>query len=68
MRTRDLARRAHVAAAFAPLVALLGKNGADQPVDGVAAREAAGVHSRDTEGPAEELAWHRRGIVTYGPG
>jgi hypothetical protein len=47
---------------------LLGKNGADQPVDGVAAREAAGVHSRDTEGPAEELAWHRRGIVTYGPG
>jgi hypothetical protein len=28
-------------AAFGPLVALLGKNGADQPDDGVAAREAA---------------------------
>jgi hypothetical protein len=32
---------AHVGAAFGPLVALLGKNGADQPDDGVAAREAA---------------------------
>ena len=44
------------------------KNGADQPDDGVAASEAAGMHGRDTEGPAEERACHRQGIVTYGPG
>jgi hypothetical protein len=67
MRTRNLARRAHVAAVFGPLVALLAKNGADQPDDGVAASEAAGVHGRDTEGPAEELACDRRGVVTDGP-
>jgi len=68
MRTRDLARRAHVAAAFGPLVALLAKIGAGQPDDGVAASEAAGVRGRDNEGPTEELACDRRGIVTYGPG
>jgi len=48
MRTRDLARRAHVAAASAPLVALLAKISAGQPVDGVGAAKRRGCEAETT--------------------